>query len=104
MAGGAVIRFVAGRLVASVAVLLAVATASFVLLHAAPGGPFTTDQPRSEAVARAMEDRYGLREPVWRQYGRAMARLARGDLGVSMKRDVSVAALIAEHEIGRAHV
>jgi oligopeptide transport system permease protein len=97
VAGGAVIRFVAGRLVASVAVLFAVATASFVLLRAAPGGPFTTDQPRSEAVARALEDRYGLREPVWRQYGRAMARLARGDLGVSMKRDVSVAALIAEH-------
>jgi oligopeptide transport system permease protein len=44
-----------------------------------------------------MEDRYGLHQPLWQQYGRAMASLARGDLGVSMKRDVSVAALIAEH-------
>ncbi|HEU4729324.1 MAG TPA: ABC transporter permease [Kofleriaceae bacterium] len=92
-----VIRFAVGRLVASVAILLAVATASFFLLHAAPGGPFTTDQRRSAVVQRAMEDRYGLSRPVWRQYGRAMARLARGDLGASMKRDVSVAALIAEH-------
>ncbi|HMG53043.1 MAG TPA: ABC transporter permease [Kofleriaceae bacterium] len=93
----AVIRFVAGRLVASVAIVFAVATASFVLLRAAPGGPFDTEQPRSAAVQRAMEDRYGLHQPVWRQYARAMAQLARGDLGASMKRDVSVAGLIAEH-------
>jgi oligopeptide transport system permease protein len=91
------LRLAGGRLVASVAILVAVATASFWLLHAAPGGPFATDQPRSAAVARAMEDRYGLHQPLWRQYGRAMARLAHGDLGVSMKRDVSVAGLIAEH-------
>jgi oligopeptide transport system permease protein len=94
---GAVIRFLAARLVASVAIVFAVATASFLLLHAAPGGPFDTDQRRSAAVQRAMEDRYGLHQPLWQQYGRAMASLARGDLGVSMKRDVSVAALIAEH-------
>lgn len=91
------IRFVAGRLVASVAIVFAVATASFLLLHAAPGGPFDTDQRRSAAVQRAMEDRYGLHRPLWQQYTRAMAQLARGDLGASMKRDVSVARLIAEH-------
>jgi oligopeptide transport system permease protein len=93
----AVIRFLAGRLVASAAILFAVATASFLLLRAAPGGPFATDQRRSAAVQRAMEQRYGLDQPLWRQYGRAMAQLARGDLGASMKRDVSVAGLIAEH-------
>ena len=91
------IRFLAARLLASVAIVFAVATASFLLLHAPPGGPFDTDQRRSAAVQRAMEDRYGLHQPLWQQYGRAMASLARGDLGVSMKRDVSVAALIAEH-------
>ena len=91
------IRLVAGRLVACVAVVFAVATASFFLLHAAPGGPFDTDQRRSPVVQRAMEDRYGLHQPLWRQYGRAMAQLARGDLGVSMRRDASVGRLIAEH-------
>jgi len=96
-AGGAVIRFVAGRLAASVAIVFVVATASFWLLHAAPGGPFETGDRRSAAVTHAMEERYGLGRPVWQQYGRAMARLVRGDLGVSMKRDVAVTALIAEH-------
>jgi oligopeptide transport system permease protein len=94
---GQVIRFIAGRLVASVAIVFAVATMSFLLLHAAPGGPFDTDARRSPAVQRAMEEHYGLHRPLWRQYGQAMARLVRGDLGVSLKRDVSVAALIAEH-------
>jgi oligopeptide transport system permease protein len=92
-----VIRFIAGRLIASVAIVFAVATASFFLLHAAPGGPFTTDQRRSPAVQRAMEDRYGLHAPLWQQYGRAMAGLVRGDLGASMRRDASVGQLIAEH-------
>jgi oligopeptide transport system permease protein len=91
------IRFLAGRLAASVVIVLAVATASFLLLHAAPGGPFDTEERRSVAVQRAMEDRYGLHQPLWQQYGRAMASLARGDLGVSMKRDVSVGRLIVEH-------
>lgn len=91
------IRFVVGRLVASAVIVFAVASASFVLLHAAPGGPFDTDARRSAEVQRAMEDRYGLHLPLWQQYGRAMGQLVRGDLGVSMKRDVSVAALIAEH-------
>ena len=91
------IRFLAGRLVASAVIVLAVATASFLLLHAAPGGPFDTEERRSVAVQRAMEDRYGLHQPLWQQYGRAMASLVRGDLGVSMKRDVSVGRLIAEH-------
>jgi oligopeptide transport system permease protein len=91
------IRFVAGRLVAAVAILFVVATASFFLLHAAPGSPFDTDMRRSAEVQRAMEDRYGLHDPLIVQYGRALSHLARGDLGVSMKRDVSVNRLIREH-------
>jgi oligopeptide transport system permease protein len=92
-----VIRFLLGRLVASVLVILAVATASFLLLHAAPGGPFTTDARRSVAVQHAMEERYGLRDSIWTQYTRELGALARGDLGRSMKKDVSVNQLIAEH-------
>ena len=91
------LRFVAGRLVASVAIVLLVATASFLLLHAAPGGPFDTDERRSAEVQRALEERYGLRDPLLVQYARHMGRLVRGDLGVSMRKDRSVNALIAEH-------
>jgi oligopeptide transport system permease protein len=92
-----VLRFVVGRLVASVAIVLAVATASFLLLHAAPGGPFDTGDRRSAEVQRALEERYGLRDPVVVQYLRHMGHLVRGDLGVSMRKDRSVNRLIAEH-------
>ena len=91
------IRFVLGRLAGSVLVIFAVATASFLLLHAAPGGPFETDARRSAAVTHAMEERYGLHDALWTQYTRELGHLVRGDLGVSMKKDVSVNQLIAEH-------
>ena len=91
------IRLVATRLLGSLLVIFIVATASFLLLRAAPGGPFETDARRSAAVTHALEDRYGLHDSLWTQYVRELGHLARGDLGVSMKRDVSVNQLIAEH-------
>ncbi|MGN6107678.1 MAG: ABC transporter permease [Kofleriaceae bacterium] len=91
------IRFAIGRIAASVAVVLVVATASFLLLHAAPGGPFDTAERRSAEVQRAIEERYGLRDPLLDQYVRHMSGLIRGDLGQSMREDRSVNQLIAEH-------
>ena len=91
------IRFLAGRLVAAAAIVFVVATASFLLLHAAPGGPFDTAERRSAEVQKAMEDRYGLHDPIASQYLHAMGQLLRGDLGVSMRKDRSVNDLIAEH-------
>jgi oligopeptide transport system permease protein len=90
-----VIAFIVRRLLASVIVVFVVASASFLLLHAAPGGPFDTAERRSAEVQRAMEDRYGLNDSLATQYGREMTSLLRGDLGVSMKRDTSVNELIA---------
>jgi oligopeptide transport system permease protein len=92
-----VTRFLLGRLAGAVFVILVVATLSFLLLHAAPGGPFDTDQKRSVAVQRAMEDRYGLHDSLWQQYAREIGNLAHGDLGESMTRDESVNHLIASH-------
>ena len=91
------IRFLFARLAGSLLVILAVATASFLLLHAAPGGPFETDARRSAAVTHAMEERYGLHDSLWTQYVRELGHLATGDLGVSMKKDTSINQLIIEH-------
>lgn len=91
------LRFVAGRIAAAAAIVLIVATASFLLLHAAPGGPFDTDARRSPEAQQAIEERYGLRDPVIVQYARYLGGLARGDLGVSLRRDRPVTQLIADH-------
>jgi len=90
------IRFLLGRLASALVILLVVATASFLLLRAAPGGPFRTAERRSAEVERAMEDRYGLHDPLAVQYLRALGHLVRGDLGVSIRSDRSVNSLIAE--------
>jgi oligopeptide transport system permease protein len=91
------VRFVAGRMIGALIVLWAVATASFLLLHAAPGGPFDSAARRSPAVQHAMAARYGLDDSLWQQYTRELGALAHGDLGQSLRRDVSVNTLVAEH-------
>jgi oligopeptide transport system permease protein len=92
-----VTRFVLARLGAAVLVVFLVATSSFFLLHAAPGGPFDTEAKRSVAVQRAMEARYGLHDSLMTQYTRMIGKLAHGDLGVSMKTDEPVVTLIRRH-------
>ncbi|MEZ4398842.1 MAG: ABC transporter permease [Kofleriaceae bacterium] len=91
------LRLIVGRLVGGVAVLAAVATIAFFLLHAAPGGPFDGERRLQPSVQRNIEDRYHLNDPLWRQYTTYMRGLAHGDLGYSMKRPESVGAIIKRH-------
>jgi hypothetical protein len=92
-----VLRLIVSRLAGGVAVLAAVATITFLLLHAAPGGPFSRERRLQPAVQRNIEDRYHLHDPLWQQYGRYMSGLAKGDLGHSMKRPETVGAIIKRH-------
>ncbi|MBK7075170.1 MAG: ABC transporter permease [Myxococcales bacterium] len=91
------LRLIVSRLAGGVAVLAAVATITFLLLHAAPGGPFSRERRLQPAVQRNIEDRYHLHDPLWQQYGRYMSGLAKGDLGHSMKRPETVGAIIKRH-------
>jgi oligopeptide transport system permease protein len=40
---------------------------SFLLMHAAPGGPFTSDRALPPQVLANIEAKYGLDQPLWRQ-------------------------------------
>src|SRR5262249_56089087 len=90
------IRLVARRLVGALLVLWAVATLSFFALKATPGGPFDRERQLSPEVKRNIERRYGLDRPVWEQYLDEIGRLARGDLGQSMRRPYSVPHIIPQ--------
>jgi oligopeptide transport system permease protein len=92
-----VLRFLIGRLASGALVLWAVATLCFFLLHAAPGGPFDSEARIAPAVQATIRARYHLDESVGAQYLRYLGGLLRGDLGHSLKRSQSVAALIAAH-------
>jgi oligopeptide transport system permease protein len=66
--------------------LLVTSVLAFVLVRAAPGGPFDRErQPASPEIERRIQAKYHLDEPMWKQYGRFLGDVARGDFGVSLK-------------------
>jgi peptide/nickel transport system permease protein len=89
-------RYLAGRLLQALVVVLLVATASFFLAHLAPGGPFALEDPRvSEAIRAQWRAEFGLDRPVPEQFGRFLLGLVRGDLGYSLSRRAPVGELLA---------
>ena len=90
-------RFLLRRLLAAMPTLLVIVTLAFLLLHAAPGGPFDADKRLLPEIQRSIEARYHLDEPLWHQYLRYLADLAHGDLGPSFQyRNTSVNEIIAQ--------
>lgn len=84
------------RLLATIPTLLAVITACYFLVHAAPGGPFDSDKQVSEAVLANLNAKYHLDLPPWQQYLFYLNNLIHGDLGASFRyADWSVNDLVA---------
>ena len=79
------IRFVLSRLLQAIPVLLVVITATFFLVHSAPGGPFSADKAVPPEVIKALEAQYKLDQPVWQQYMGYLGDVVRGDFGPSFK-------------------
>ncbi len=77
-------------------VLWAVATITFFLMHAVPGGPFTEERDVPESVLRALNARYDLDKPLWEQYLNYLLNLVQGDLGLSFRGDREVSGLIGD--------
>ena len=71
-------------------VLWAVATLTFFLMHAVPGGPFTQDKKLPDAVNANLNRRYHFDEPLYKQYGYYLWDASHGDLGLSVKGDHEV--------------
>lgn len=93
------LRFLAVRLVHAAAIVLVVATITFVLLHLAPGDPtraITEAAGVPEDVAAQLRRNFGLDRPIPEQYVRYLANLARGDLGYSFAEHRPVAQAILE--------
>lgn len=84
------------RLLEAVITLWLLATLCFVLLRAAPGGPFDTEKTAPPEVQAALAEQFRLDQPLIVQYGAWLADVARGDLGPSFQYpDYTVNQLIA---------
>lgn len=86
------------RLLMMVPLLLIISFLAFVLMRAAPGGPFDRERkPASPEIENRIKAKYHLDEPVLKQYGRFLGQLLHGDFGPSLKyRNHSVNDIIAQ--------
>ncbi|HEY0996243.1 MAG TPA: ABC transporter permease [Gemmatimonadaceae bacterium] len=90
-------RVLLRRLVQGLAVVAFATTASFVLVHLAPGEPFAIDDPRITPEVRAQWMRqFGLDRPLGEQYLRYLGNVARGELGWSFSQHRPVAAALGD--------
>ena len=79
------LRFVGRRVLETIPVLFLVATITFFMMKAVPGGPLDTEKNLPVEIKRQIEAFYGLDLPLWKQYTNYMASLLQGDLGPSFK-------------------
>lgn len=77
-------RYLLRRLGHALTVMLVVCTATFGIIHLAPGGPAVLADPKlTTAERQAIEERLGLDRPLPTQYAMWLGRVVRGDLGRS---------------------
>jgi peptide/nickel transport system permease protein len=92
-------RYLAGRVLQAVSVVLMVTTLTFVLVHLAPGDPFSASFERSavsEEVRQQWRASYGFDRPIAEQYVRWVGNVARGELGYSFSHRRPVRDVLAE--------
>jgi peptide/nickel transport system permease protein len=93
-----VIGWVVRRVAASIAIVWAVVTLTFFVIHAAPGSPFLPEQSQNvspETIRRLVAD-FGLDRSLLEQYALYIRNLARGNLGESFALRRPVADALAD--------
>ena len=91
------LAYAARRLAALPLTLFIIVTLAFVVVRAAPGGPFDAEQSLPPQVKANLERAYGLDQPLALQYTRYLRGVVHGDFGPSLRyRDLSVRELIAQ--------
>ena len=92
-------RFLLRRLAHGAVVIFIAASLSFVLVHLAPGDPFSAIPDSGPVDLNVVAERkrvYGLDRPLAEQYVRFLAQLAKGELGPSMRRGKPAADMLLE--------
>jgi oligopeptide transport system permease protein len=89
------LRYALRRLLGAVPTLFLVIVLAFLLVHAAPGGPFDDQRVLPPEIEANIEAAYHLDEPLPMQFLRYVGGVLRGDFGPSFSyRDYTVSELI----------
>ena len=92
------LRYFAHRLGQAAVIVAIVAAIAFLLIHLAPGDPFSAilDNPNvAEKVRTTLRAQYGLDRPLAEQFVRYVNALAHGELGWSFSHDQPVSEVLA---------
>jgi oligopeptide transport system permease protein len=73
------------RLLIAVPTMLAIITMAFLMMRAAPGGPFDGERKLPAATERAIAEKFGLDKPLHAQYLDYVGGVLQGDFGPSYK-------------------
>ncbi len=80
-----VLRFALTRLLSAIPTLFLIIVLAFLMMHAAPGGPFDEERAMPAETAANIERAYHLDESLPRQFTRYFGALLQGDLGPSYR-------------------
>ena len=91
-------KFILKRLGIAIPTILILIIFSFILMHSAPGGPFTSEKPLPEQVLKNINEKYGLDQPMYIQMYRYVQGIVTNfDFGPSFRyKDRSVNDIIAQ--------
>ena len=73
------------RLLIAIPTMLAIITMAFLMMRAAPGGPFDSQRKLPAATERAIAEKFGFDKPLHEQYLTYVGGVVRGDFGPSYK-------------------
>lgn len=91
------LRYTLLRILGAIPTLLLVIALAFLMVRAAPGGPFDDERALPAEIEANIARAYHLDEPLPQQFARYLAGLLRGDLGPSYRyRDYTVNELIGD--------
>jgi oligopeptide transport system permease protein len=91
-----VLKYIVKRVFYAFLTIWVIATLTFVLMKALPGDPFQNPKLQPE-MREELKMKYGLDQPVIKQYGVYMSNILKGDLGMSYKyKGRSVTNIISE--------
>lgn len=89
-------RYIAKRILLAILTIFIICAITFFLMHAIPGGPFSSEKALSEATIKALNERYNLDKPLLTQFFLYLKELLKGDFGVSLKNGREISAIIGE--------
>ena len=78
-------KYIVKRLLMAILTVFVVATLTFFLMNAVPGGPYEAEKAISPQARAALEAKFGLDQPLFKQYLTYMKNILHGDFGPSLK-------------------